>query len=87
VCPPHSTGERQAAFTHFDDYERSFVRERASAAATRTSALQAEPGVARLVAVGNAFFDYLHRRTFPGGCFFAFTALEMGKGPAASRNT
>jgi AcrR family transcriptional regulator len=42
-------------------------------------AMQAEPGVDRLTAVCDAFFDYLQRRTFPGGCFFAVTALEMGK--------
>ncbi len=42
-------------------------------------AMQAEPGVDRLAAVCNEFFDYLERRTFPGGCFFAVTAVEMGK--------
>jgi AcrR family transcriptional regulator len=44
-------------------------------------ALAAEPGVARLLAVCDAFFDYLQRRTFPGGCFFASAALEMGTRP------
>ena len=43
--------------------------------------LQAEPGIDRLVAVCDAFFDYLGRRCFPGGCFFAVTALEMGSRP------
>src|SRR4051812_23054008 len=30
----------------------------------------APPGRGQLVAVCEAFFDYLQRRTFPGGCFF-----------------
>src|SRR4051794_30160611 len=34
-------------------------------------AMSSPPGLAQLVAVCDAFFDYLARRTFPGGCFFA----------------
>jgi AcrR family transcriptional regulator len=44
-------------------------------------ALRLEPGIDRLVAVCDAFFDYLQRRCFPGGCFFAVVALEMGSRP------
>jgi AcrR family transcriptional regulator len=44
-------------------------------------ALAAAPGVAQLVAVCDAFCDYLQRRTFPGGCFFAGAALETGARP------
>jgi AcrR family transcriptional regulator len=44
-------------------------------------ALAAPPGRAQLVAVCEAFFDHLQRRTFPGGCFFAGAALEMGPRP------
>jgi AcrR family transcriptional regulator len=44
-------------------------------------ALGAPPGLAQLVAVCDAFFDYLARRTFPGGCFFAGAVLEMGSRP------
>ncbi len=33
-------------------------------------ALAAPPGLAQLLAVCEAFFDHLQRRTFPGGCFF-----------------
>src|SRR6185437_15015949 len=32
-------------------------------------------------AVCEAFFSYVQRRVFPGGCFFAATALEMGARP------
>ena len=44
-------------------------------------ALAAPPGLAQLAAVCEAFFDHLRRRTFPGGCFFAIAALEMGTRP------
>jgi len=44
-------------------------------------ALAARPGLAQLAAVCEAFLGYLQRRVFPGGCFFAATALEMGTRP------
>ena len=44
-------------------------------------ALGAPAGLGQLVAVCDAFFDYLERRTFPGGCFFAGAVLEMGTRP------
>ncbi len=43
--------------------------------------LTARPGLAQLAAVCEAFFGYVQRRVFPGGCFFAATALEMGTHP------
>jgi AcrR family transcriptional regulator len=44
-------------------------------------ALAAPLGIDQLVAVCEAFFDHLERRTFPGGCFFAGASLEMGTRP------
>jgi len=44
-------------------------------------ALAARPGRAQLAAVCEAYFGYVQRRVFPGGCFFAVTALEMGARP------
>ncbi len=44
-------------------------------------ALAAPPGLAQLAAVCEAFFEHLQRRTFPGGCFMASAALEMGTRP------
>jgi AcrR family transcriptional regulator len=44
-------------------------------------ALAAPPGLPQLIAVCDAFFDHLRRRVFPGGCFFAGAALEMGTRP------
>jgi AcrR family transcriptional regulator len=48
-------------------------------------ALVAHPGLAQLAAVCEAFFSYVERRVFPGGCFFAATALEMGTHPGPVR--
>jgi AcrR family transcriptional regulator len=44
-------------------------------------ALAAPPGVSQLVALCEAFFEHLQRRTFPGGCFFVGVALEMSTRP------
>jgi AcrR family transcriptional regulator len=46
-------------------------------------ALTAEPGVPQLVALCDSFLDHLRRNVFPGGCFFAGAALEMGTRPGA----
>ena len=48
-------------------------------------ALAACPGLAQLAAVCEAFLSYVERRVFPGGCFFATTALEMGTRPGPVR--
>jgi len=55
--------------------------ERIFAAEVMQPALVARPGRAQLAAVCEAFFDYVQRRVFAGGCFFAATALEMGARP------
>src|SRR5215467_9531428 len=44
-------------------------------------ALAARPGLAQLAAACEAYFSYVQRRVFPGGCFFAAAALEMGTRP------
>ncbi|MGH3497088.1 MAG: TetR/AcrR family transcriptional regulator [Nocardioidaceae bacterium] len=44
-------------------------------------ALEARPGLAQLAAACEAFFSYVERRVFPGGCFFAATSMEMGARP------
>jgi AcrR family transcriptional regulator len=49
-------------------------------------ALAARPGLAQLAAVCEAFLGYVQRRVFPGGCFFAATALEMGTRPGPVRD-
>ena len=49
-------------------------------------ALASRPGLAQLAAACEAFFSYLERRVFPGGCFFAATSLEMGARPGPVRD-
>ena len=48
-------------------------------------ALAARPGLGQLAAACEAFFSYVERRVFPGGCFFAATSLEMGTAPGRSK--
>ena len=48
-------------------------------------ALAAPPGLGQLTAVCEAFFAHLERHTFPGGCFLASAALEMGTRPGPVR--
>jgi len=49
-------------------------------------ALAAPPGLGQLAAACEAYFSYVERRVFPGGCFFAATALEMGTRPGPVRD-
>lgn len=49
-------------------------------------ALAAQPGRQQLVALCDAYLAYLRGRTFPGGCFFAAAALEMGSRPGPVRD-
>jgi AcrR family transcriptional regulator len=49
-------------------------------------ALAARPGLDQLAEACEAFFSYVERRVFPGGCFFAATSLEMGARPGPVRD-
>jgi AcrR family transcriptional regulator len=77
---------KSGIYAHFDskqDLQLATVDEagRIFQAEVIEPALAAAPGLAQLVAVCDAFFDHLVRRTFPGGCFFAGAVLEMGTRP------
>ena len=48
---------------------------------TANPALAARPGLDQLATACEAYLSYVERRVFPGGCFFAATALEMGTRP------
>jgi AcrR family transcriptional regulator len=71
----HFGSKQELQLATVEEAERIFAEEVAQ------PALAATPGLAQLSAVCEAFFDYLQRRTFPGGCFFAAAALEMGTRP------
>ena len=49
-------------------------------------ALAAPAGLGQLAAVCEAFFAHLERHTFPGGCFLASAALEIGTRPGPVRD-
>lgn len=49
-------------------------------------ALAATPGRPQLLALCDAYVAHLRGRTFPGGCFFATAALEMGTRPGPVRD-
>jgi len=71
----HFGSKEELQLATVDEAERIFD------AAVIDPARAAPSGVARVVALCDAFFDYLERRTFPGGCFFAGAVLEMGMRP------
>ncbi|HEX5336604.1 MAG TPA: TetR/AcrR family transcriptional regulator [Propionicimonas sp.] len=60
--------------------------ERILDAEVNQAALAAPDGLQRLAAACEAFFSYVERRVFPGGCFFAATAMEMGTRPGPVRD-
>jgi AcrR family transcriptional regulator len=77
---------KSGLYAHFDskqELQLATVEEalRIFAEEVEQPALAARPGLAQLAAVCEAFFGYVQRRVFPGGCFFAATALEMGSRP------
>jgi AcrR family transcriptional regulator len=43
-------------------------------------------GLARILALGEAFLRHLERRVFPGGCFFATVAVELAGRPGRTRD-
>jgi len=49
-------------------------------------ALSADRGYPRLVAVCNSWLDYVRRRVFPGGCFFAAASFEFDGRPGVVRD-
>ena len=71
----HFGSKQELQLATVDEAERIFTAE------VVQPALAARPGLAQLAAACEAFLGYVERRVFPGGCFFAATALEMGTRP------
>src|SRR5262245_58167367 len=76
----HFGSKQELQLAVVDEAERIFRTE------VIAPALAAPPGLPQILAMCDAFFDYLLRRTFPGGCFFAGAALEMGTRPGAVKD-
>lgn len=49
-------------------------------------AIAAPRGYPRLVAICNSWLDYVRRRVFPGGCFFAAASFEFDGRPGVVRD-
>ena len=75
----HFGSKQELQLATVDEAERIFQAE------VIEPALAAPPGLAQLVAVCDAFFDHLVRRTFPGGCFFAGRRPGDGHPPRAGQ--
>ncbi len=74
-------GSKQALqMAAIDEARRVFVDE------VIRPALDAPAGVQRLAALCDGFLDYVRERVFPGGCFFASVAAEMGPRPGDLRD-
>jgi AcrR family transcriptional regulator len=71
----HFGSKQELQLATVDEAERIFQAE------VIDPALAAAPGLAQLLTLSDAFFAYLVRRTFPGGCFLAGAVLEMGSRP------
>jgi AcrR family transcriptional regulator len=71
----HFGSKQELQLAIVDEAERIFRTE------VMEPALAAAPGLGQILAFCDAFFDYLLRRTFPGGCFFAGAVVEMGTRP------
>jgi AcrR family transcriptional regulator len=82
-----SKARLRAMFGSEQDLQRAIVAEAARIFEEEVvqPALAAPAGLAQLIAVCEAFFDHLARRTFPGGCFLTGVALWTGgrPGPAS----
>jgi AcrR family transcriptional regulator len=71
----HFGSKQELQLATVEEAERIFAEEIVQ------PALAAPAGLAQLAVVCEAYFGYLERRVFPGGCFFAVTTLEMGTRP------
>jgi AcrR family transcriptional regulator len=73
---------KSGLYAHFGSKER-LQRETIEAAwaiferEVMVPTLEAPPGIARLESLFQAYFSYLERGVFPGGCFFAALLAEM----------
>jgi AcrR family transcriptional regulator len=82
---------KSGLFAHFGSKEELQLATIASARETFVAevfvpALDAPQGIRRLYAACDAYLSYLERRVFPGGCFFAAAAADVGTRPGPVRD-
>jgi AcrR family transcriptional regulator len=76
----HFGSKLQLQLATIDSARETFVRE------VLHPALTAAKGIERLLAACEAFLSHVERRVFPGGCFFAAAAAEVGTRPGPVRD-
>ena len=82
---------KSGLFAHFGSKEDLQLATIASARETFTAevfvpALDVPQGIRRLYAICDAFLSHIERRVFPGGCFFAVAAADVGTRPGPVRD-
>jgi AcrR family transcriptional regulator len=82
---------KSGLYAHFESKEDLQLATVASARETFVAevfvpAMDAPRGVARLRAACEAFLSHIERRVFPGGCFFAVAAADVGTRPGPVRD-
>lgn len=68
----HFNSKQQLQLATIETAQAIFTRE------VYEPGLRGRPGVARIYSLCDAFLSHLERRVFPGGCFFAAAAAELG---------
>jgi AcrR family transcriptional regulator len=82
---------KSGLYAHFGSKEDLQLATIASARETFVAevfvpALQAPQGIQRMHAACDAFLSHIERRVFPGGCFFAVAAADVGTRAGAVRD-
>jgi AcrR family transcriptional regulator len=76
----HFGSKRDLQLATIESARETFVEE------VLRPALAAPRGIARVLAACEAFLSHVERRVFPGGCFFAAAAAEVGTRPGPVRD-
>jgi AcrR family transcriptional regulator len=77
----HFGSKRELQLATIESARETFVAE------VLRPALSAPKGLQRLLAACDAFLSHVERRVFPGGCFFAAAAAEVGTRPGPVRDS
>jgi AcrR family transcriptional regulator len=77
----HFGSKRELQLATIESARETFVAE------VLRPALSAPKGLQRLLAACDAFLSHVERRVFPGGCFFAAAAAEVGTRPGPARDS
>lgn len=87
----HIGMSKSGLFAHFkskEELELAAIETAAEvfAAEVLRPATDAPSGLARVVALSEAFLGHLERRVFPGGCFFATVSVQLASRPGRPRD-